>query len=331
MRAISALVLAALTALGPASSAQPAADWIASSCTAPGGLFRVHPNGRYVSGYFGNILALGLVQARQRLDIVRDWMAFYIEDAHDSGSGVDGVPDDVRIEPNGSLVSRGRPDSTDAYGATFLMLARAAYESRDESLRALISAHRSDILRIGDSAIATQQPNGLTWSRPQHHIAYAIDNEQVYRGLLDGAVLARDAFGDSATAQRWEAAADRVSRGMQRYMWDPGSASYRPYVGARFTGNEADLSRAYPDALAQAMAIVYNLPGVQGARAASLLSRTYVSLTSATTGNPQEYQLVYELALARSGSAAPVSPFVPSDVCVDAGWYLLLATNRLPH
>jgi hypothetical protein len=301
-------------------------DWIATACTGPFGTFRVHPHGKYVSGYFGNIISIGLIAAKTRPDLALEWMKYYVGSAHDSASGVDGVPDDVNIQADGSLKTRGRPDSTDAYGATFMMVSRAAFESGDPALRDFVLAHKSDVLRIGESSLATQQPNGLTWSRPQYRIAYAIDNMQVYRGMLDGAALVQEAFHDTATAARWRAAANKTAHGIATYLWEPATTSYRPYVNEHLEGPSADLSQPYPGALAQDMAIVYGLPDLTPQRDASILSRTFASMSSPLANDEREYRLLYDLAKAHSGPHVDVPPFTPSDVCVDAGWYLMLAS-----
>jgi hypothetical protein len=311
-------------------SVRSAVNWLGTSCAGPGGTFRVHPGWKYVSGYFGTIISIGLIAAKVRLDLVRDWMTYYVAHAHDSATGIDGVPDDVNILADGSFEDRGGPDSTDAYGATFMMLSRAAYESGDSTLRSFVLSHRSDLLRIGDSSLATQQPNGLTWSKPEHHFAYAADNIQVYRGMLDGAALFEEAFGDRMTAERWRAAANRSQEGIRTYLWDEANLSYRPYVDKDFNGPTADLSEIYPGALAQIMAIVYQVPDVTPQRAASLLSRTYASMSSPLATEKREYRILYDVALARSGHSVRPVAFTPSDICVDAGWYLLLTSLWQP-
>jgi hypothetical protein len=305
---------------------QEASSWLASSCRGPAGTLTVRPGGQAINGYFANIAALGLADTKLRLDVVRDWMTWYFANARDSGSGIAGVPDDRHIEPDGSLISTGRPDSTDAYGATFLSLALAAYNTGDPDLRALIKAHQADLVRIGRSAIATQQPDGLTWSRPQHRIKYAIDNEQVYRGMLDGAQLFSEAFHDAATAREFRAAAHGVARGLERVLWDPTSQTYRPYVGFKGTGPTADLSKAYPDALAQNMAIVYRVIDPRGPRAASLLARTATTLSDPATELEDRAILVMANHLA-GRPLVPVS-FVPPAICVNAGWYLILSAQQ---
>ncbi len=322
------LAFCALALVAPAKAnadAVDAATWLVSSCRGPAGTLTVRPGGREVSGYFGNIAALGLADTKQHLDVVHDWMAWYFDNARDSASGVDGIPDDRDIEDNGSFRSRGRPDSTDAYGATFLSLSLAAYGTADPGLRQLILTHRGDLLRIARSITATQQPDGLTWSRPQHHVKYAIDNQQVYRGLLDGAQLFGQAFHDSATAQHLRNLAGKVAGGLEQVIWDPLSAAYRPYVGASGTGPPADLSKSYPDALAQGTAIVYGVIDPRGPRAASLLARI-----ANTLGDPNarlEDRSILAIAHHLAGLPLITVQFVPPDVCVNAGWYLILQSQ----
>ncbi|MDE2572364.1 MAG: hypothetical protein KGM44_07580 [bacterium] len=310
-------------AAAPAEAEHRAADWIADSCRAEGGALTVHPRGKTVSGYFGNITASGLAAVGLHLDVVRDWMAWYVAHAHGSGSGVDGVPDDATVLTGGGLRSRGRPDSTDAYGATFMSLALAAYQTDDPALRMFIAEHRDAMRTIALSAVATQQPNGLTWSRPQHAIEYAIDNEQVYRGMLDGAALMERAYHDTALAQTLRADAAATLRGMQISLWDERTQAFRPYVGISGRGPAPDLARLYPDALAQVLAIVYGVVDPASPRAASLLARSASSLVPQSEGDVLEF--TYAVALAKDrmgGDAGGALSFVEPPLCVDAGWFL---------
>lgn len=313
-----------LLTLGAARAAPggAAADWIARECTLAGGAFSVRPGGRFVNGYFGNITAGGLAAAHQYPGLVRGWMQWYMVNAHDSVSGIEGVPDDRTLLEDGSIVSRGRPDSTDAYGATFLILANAAFASGDPDLQAFLKSRHADVLRIARSILVTQQPDGLTFSRPQHRVAYAIDNEQVYRGLLDGATLMEEAYGDRRSALWMRERAAAVARGIAVVLWDAATQTYRPAAGAAGEGEPADLSVAYPDALAQAYAVYYGVTDARSPRALSLLARAGPALQNPARGDAGEYRLVLLLAQRAAGSMPPPIAFQPPAVCADAGWYL---------
>lgn len=315
----------------PPKQALAAATWISDRCIIPGGAITVRPGGTFVSGYFGNLTALGLLATGIYPELVRSWMDWYIAHAHDSVSGLDGVPDDATLYPNGIVASRTRPDSTDAYGATLLSLARAAYDGGVPSLHEFLGEHRADLVRIATSVLATQQSSGLTWSRPQHQIAYAFDNAQVYAGLLDGAYLFREAFGDDAFAAQLDGAAARVRSGMFSVLWDPASQSFRPYVGvheaARYPA--ADFTKVYPDAIAEVMMVVYGVVPANSTLATSLVRRAAPALLADGGLSALEDRAALRIALRAIGAPQPpLADFAPPSLCVDAGWYLVDATER---
>lgn len=287
----------------------------------------MRPGGTFVSGYFGSLVAKALVDARVDDDLALEWMRWYVAHAHDSGSGVDGVADDVDLTAHGER-SRGRPDATDAYGAVFAMLARDAYDSGTPRLRAFVLAHRADLTRIVNSMLATQQPNGLTFARPQHPVAYTIDNVQVYRGLQAAADLFRRAYHDDERAARYAHEAVRVHDAIQALLWNRTAQSYDPLLDAA-GAPPANLARAYPDALAQVMAIYYGMIDPNDPLAADLLERASPALLR----NPDpldEHRLLVLLAQKKLGRNVGIPPFTPPDLCVSAAWYLEL-THPKPH
>ncbi|HET9030684.1 MAG TPA: hypothetical protein VFN49_10945 [Candidatus Aquilonibacter sp.] len=315
------VALAALTS--EPARASDAADWLAGPCSGPNGTIRVRPHGRYVSGYFGTLVADALVHARERPDMVAGWMQWYFAHAHDSGSGVDGVPDDVDLDGDRE-VSRGRPDSTDAYGAVFLSLARHAYDSGDPALRALVLAHRDDLARIMDSGVATMRPNGLTWARPQYHIFYTIDDVELYRGLVDASALFDHAFHDAPLSARYDRDARIVQYGVTNVLWDAQTQTFRPYMNDAGTSGPANLSVAYPDALAQVLAIYYGFVDPRSSAARALLERASPALL-AQNDPLAEHQLILLATQRRMGLDVAVPPFHPPSLCVDAAWYLQAA------
>ncbi len=313
-------MLAATLALPQREQMERASDWIANQCLV-GDMLRVRPARSYVSGYFGTLVSDALVRSGLRSDIVLNWMRWYVAHAHGSGTGIDGVPDDVDVIRH-RVVSRGRPDSTDAYGAMFLMLAHDAYASGDPALRAFVLRHRADLVRIMDSSLATLQPIGLTLSRPGHAVYYTIDNVQVYRGLREAAALFREAFGDETTARRYGDDAATIRSAIQTHLFDEATQSYRPYAFPGHPGPVADFTKSYPDALAQILAIYYGVVPPDGALAASLVARAAPALQTSPDGlEEHRYALLATQHL--MGSAVTVPAFSPPPLCVDAAWYLL--------
>ncbi len=314
-----------ISLLQPEVQRERASTWVAAHCVLPGGALRVRPGGHFVSGYFGSMTADGLVRARMQPQLVLGWMAWYVAHAHGSGSGIDGVADDATVR-DGVETSRGRPDSTDAYGAVFLSLARDAYESGDPSLRAFVVAHHADLVRIADSSIATLQPIGLTWARPNRHVFYAIDNEQVMRGMRDAAALMREAFDDRANARRFDRAAATVARALRAHLWDDRVQAVRPYEMASGRFSTPDPGRIYPDALAQLFAVVDRVPSLSFAQRQTLASRVAASVL-AQSDALDEAALVALVAERDAGIAVRVPAFHAPPLCANAGWYLRVASE----
>lgn len=325
-RAITVLLLPALCGVfvPPMGPSAPIARWIGDHCVAADGALTVRPGGHRVSGYFGNLTALGLAEAGDTPGALLGWLRWYV--AHAQGTR-DGVPDDVTLAPNGRVAARQRPDSTDAYGATFLMVAWRVLQGEDSSPRRFILKHRAAVERIALSVLATQQADGLTWARPNHPVAYAIDNAQVYRGLLDGASLVDEAYKDRDLSRLLVRDADRVRRGMLRDEWDIHTQSFRPFVGTGRPDSypSADLTVAYPDALAQVAAVLYDIIPSKSPLAENLLERARPALDYGTpTSRTFEFRLMYLAAREQIGKRINPMPFSPPNLCSDAGWELFL-------
>ncbi|MDH2909118.1 MAG: hypothetical protein HKL92_02445 [Candidatus Eremiobacteraeota bacterium] len=325
-RVICAILLSALCGVFAPPTRLPAAAgrWIANNCVAPDGAITVRPGGRRVSGYFGNLTALGLAHAGREPGVVLGWLRWYIAHARKSPND---VPDDATLGSGGHVASTHQPDSTDAYAATFLMLAWAAYRGGTPVLRAFVIQHRSAIERIALSTVATQQRDGLTWARPSHHVAYAIDNAQVYRGLLDGASMAGAAYHDFTFSRLLLRDAKRVKRGMLQFLWNPQLQTFRPFIGARSAVlyPNADMHVPYPDALAQATAVLYGILSPKGARATALLQRARPALARPSPGaNALEFKFIYIAARKQIGRRVRPIRFSPPPLCSEAGWELLL-------
>ncbi len=323
------LVLPTLCAVvaPPARPLAPAARWIERNCIASDGAITVRPHGRRVSGYFGNLTALGLAESGESSHVVLRWMQWYIEHAAHASLR---VPRDARLGSTGHILSTEAPDSIDAYGATFLMLALRSYRSESPSLRRYIRERRSAIERVALSVTAMQQRNGLTWASPEHHVAYAIDNAQVYRGLRDGARLVALAYHDRAFSHLLRVDADRVRAAMLGELWDSRQRSFRSYIGGKAYAKApaANLHISYPDALAQATAVLYGVLEPHGERARALLARIRETLDPQTTvARTSEFRLIYLAALERAGQPPAPQAFTPPRLCSDAGWELMLASS----
>jgi hypothetical protein len=161
---------------------------------------------------------------------------------------------------NGAETSKNTADSTDSYAATFLSLAWAFFNTGDANAQSYIRTLSSQLDAIGQVIVKTQQPDGLTWAKPDYQIKYMMDNSEVYRGLQDLALLFQNAFNDFSKAQYYSSKAQSVLAGINS-MWMNGAwAVYKDNAGVLHAPNYATW---YPDATSQIF------PALQGVISAS--------------------------------------------------------------
>jgi hypothetical protein len=299
-----------------------ASDWIAASCAIPGGALAEHPGGSDVSPYFANITATGLAFADLHLEIVRNWLSWYLEHSSGSVTGIEGVADDVHSQP-GKPPVRALPDSTDAYGATFLILARTAFRTGDEAIRELIGSNKRKVVQITQSMLATQQPNGLTFASPNYPVAYTMDNAQVYQGLLASAFLMGEAYHDAHREHQLWLEADNLRSAIDLLLWDSQTQAFRPYIRASEPLRMPDLTLAYPDAMAEAFAVIYGVVDPRSPLAWSLLDRITPALSTVKNGDAEQFRVLLAVARrAATGTPVYVDNLAPLTLCSEAGWLL---------
>ncbi len=203
------------SATGPyQSNFSATSNWMATQSLPDGALLystaRINP-------YYSNLAAAGLVKDPQRHVQVQQWMQWYINHLNWPDKwGIYGTMYDYNIV-NGQEVSDGDADSTDSYAATFLSLAWAYYQTGDPAGQTYVRGLAYQLDAIGGVLVQTQQPDGLTWAKPDYQIKYLMDNCEAYRGLRDLASLFQ-ALGDTAKQAHYTAAADSMLQGIQG-MW----------------------------------------------------------------------------------------------------------------
>ena len=229
--------------------------------------------------YFSNLAAIGMTKDPNRMPQVVAWMNWYINHLNWPDKwGLYGTVYDYTVS-NGVAIPTGDADSTDSYAATFLSLAWAAWQSGNAEARSYILGLSYQLDVIGGVIILTQQSDGLTWAKPDYQTKYLMDNSEVYRGLRDLATLYQVAFGDTAKAAWYNAAADRTLNGLAS-MWLNGKwAVYKSSAGALAAPN---LATWYPDASAQIFPVLQGVISSSDTRA----QQSYAALNAAWPGWP---------------------------------------------
>lgn len=220
-------------------------------CQAADGAITMGPGADRVVPYFGNLAALGLVEAYRATDdaryrtAARRWAAWY-----EARMAANGVTTDY-TGSSGAWVSTGKQDSTDSYAATWLELVDALTPAKPDAKTA--KARMPGVKKAVAAISLTMQPNGLTLAKPDWPVMYTMDNVEVWRGLKAAARLAKRC-GSPSPAAEWQAMADRCAAAIAGDLWDASLSSY--YIGIQPDGGRMKgLAAWYPDVMANLMAI----------------------------------------------------------------------------
>jgi hypothetical protein len=221
--------------------------WIATQQLPDGGILYTSTE---MKPYFANLAAIGWLEDRTRIPQVEAWMRWYI--AHFNWPdrwGEYGTVYDYAISGR-TETSLGTFDSADSYAATFLSLAEALWNTGDPGAQSFIRDKVGEYnLNVVGNVITNlqQQSNGLVYAMPTNQVEYLMDNSEDYRGLMDLAHLAAQAWGDDDAASWYKAHAHGIRTGIQSVLYVRNSGLYRPYAGSA----NPDLKTWYPDSVAQ--------------------------------------------------------------------------------
>jgi hypothetical protein len=247
------------------------AGWIASSAQLSDGALT--DSSTHISPYFGNRAAIGLAIAGGHNAAVRKWMAWYVAHLNSADVwGTSGTVYDYTVSAAGAETSTNTSDSTDSYAATFLSLALAFYRTNDASAQQYVLSLRPQLDSVANVIVNGQQPDGLTWARPDYHIKYLMDNTEVYAGLSDYATLLATGFNDQATSAAFTARAQRTASAIEAQLWSPSDNEYYNYVGEAGFKQPVDWTNYYSSA-GELFPILYGLITPASSRAQSLYSR----------------------------------------------------------
>lgn len=205
------------------------ARWFAANTVAPDGAILYGAS--VINPYYSNLAAIGLTKDPGSYGIVQHWMEWYINHLNWPDKwGLYGTTYDYDYN-NGAESSHNNADSTDSYAATFLSLAWAYFSTGDGNAQSYVRTLSSQLDAIGQVLVKTQQPDGLTWAKPDYQIKYLMDNCEAYRGLRDLAQIFQYAFNDLSKVQYYNAKADLMLQGINGLWMGNSWAVYKDGVG----------------------------------------------------------------------------------------------------
>lgn len=229
-------------------------QWIGAHSIAPDGAILF--GDAKINPYFSNLAAIGMTRNPANYSQVQNWMQWYINHLNWPDKwGLYGTTYDYDYN-NGSETSLNDADSTDSYAATFLSLAWAYFSTGDANAQSYVKTLSYQLDAIGGVLVQTQNPDGLTWAKPDYQIKYLMDNCEAYRGLRDLASLFGAAFNDASKQQYYNAKADLMLQGIQG-MWMNGTwAVYKDGIDRLIGPN---FGTWYPDATSQMFPVMQDV------------------------------------------------------------------------
>lgn len=240
--------------------------------------------------YFADFAALALLDnADEYADEVKkymDWHFAHLNTAESDYNGIDGTIYDYKITVvNGKVTEEkiseaddGRKiyDSTDSYGATFLMVLSKYYEKTGD--KNYIISHSNDINRIVNAMFSTLHKD-LAFARPDYEMKYLMDNSEVYCGAMMASDLFRDvicpvnpAYTD--TIELCKTKAEAIIAAIEDNLWVKSEKRYITAIGRSGKAtHDFSWSSFYPSGSAQVFPIIYGVLGADTKRANDLYDK----------------------------------------------------------
>ncbi|KAJ6253648.1 hypothetical protein M0813_13062 [Anaeramoeba flamelloides] len=263
-----------------------------SNCTFETGSIKMTPEGKTINPYHSNFAAIALTLSDNFLtdhqDTVKNYFKWYIAHLNKPDKNdVNCTIYDYKIE-DGQEVSKDIMDSTDSYAATFLSLAYSFVKNGGSS--DFVKGYKDNLRCIAESIEATLSPQDLTYAKPDYHIAYLMDNSEVYAGFRDYVKLLQDenTLNDPETADYYLDLRDRIGESIEELLWNSESEEYIIAYGE----SPPNWEEWYPDATANVWPCLFELPQANPERCQKLFKKlldyhpTWLNGTADTSGFP---------------------------------------------
>lgn len=223
-----------------------------------------------IEPYYANLAAIGWLTDSTKIPQVEAWMNWYIGHLNQTDyNGLTGTVYDYNL--SGSVETPAKTyDSVDSYSATFLTLAETLWNTGNPAAQAFIqNIGEHDFSVVANNLLVLQQSNGLIIAKPDYAIEYLEDDCEDYRGMMDFANLATQAWGDTATTTLYKAHAATLQSAIQNILFIPSSGLYYSYAGA----TAPNLGTWYPDSVSQVFPITNGVIAPTSVQAEAVYSK----------------------------------------------------------
>lgn len=231
------------------------------------GVAHVDSQGRkwhHVAAYEGNLGMLGALRVDPTLRTdAAEWLRWQVR--HLPVRGADqGLLFDRWVLIDGSAESTCLPDlgaehcrqidATDSTIASLFLLAQAYVQHGGDAALLREPAVKLALEKAAETLVNLQQPNGLTWAKRDHAVGYLMDGVEVAAGWRAYAAIQESVWGLPAAAESSRTRARNLYGGVGQLLWD----SPRNLWKVSQLAGPTDVSRWYPDTMAQAWPLLWS-------------------------------------------------------------------------
>jgi hypothetical protein len=229
----------------------------------------------HVAAYEGNLGLIGALRVDPSLRTeAADWLRWQVR--HLPLRGADqGVLYDRWILADGTQETMCPPDidarhckqidATDSTIASLFLMAKAYLDNGGDPALLREPAVRLALERSASALIKLRQPNGLSWAKRSHPVAYLMDAVEVAAGWRALAYVQDHVWAQPPAAQTSRDRAQVASSAVEQLLWDSGAALWRVSLDA----GSPDTSHWYPDTMAQAWPLLWSTPSQPAGYSAS--------------------------------------------------------------
>jgi len=227
-----------------------------------------------IDPYNANLAVTGMLTNPSPISIAvaRNWINWYLTHLNiNDYNKLSGTVYTFIADPKtGAEYSTNSYDATDSYAATFLsMLKVYANVSRDTKY---LAANRAAIETIAGAMLATMQPDGLTFAKPDNKKKYLMDNCEVYAGLDGIAFLESEVFSDNKKARGFNHQKEILQKAIQTKLWNNFNGNYDQAEGV-----PSSWLTFYPDTVSQMYPIWNGVINPTGSAAKNLYGQLNLS------------------------------------------------------
>lgn len=227
----------------------------------------IDPKGQtwhYVSAYQVNLAFMGALRVEPALaPAAARWLRWQARHTTSTGPGQGVVFDhwvraadlqEASCPPGRDARTCPQVDAYDSTAASLLLMAEAYLRFSGDASMLREPAMRVALEAAAGTMAALVEPNGLSWAKPDHHVAYLMDALEVAAGWRAWARLQTEVYQVPQAGINSSASAAKLEAAIVKHFWHAPSQTWRVSLDAP----KPNFATWYPDTVAQAWPLLWS-------------------------------------------------------------------------